>query len=106
LIDGASYGPEELKVIEQAFDDPWAAAIEGNFGDEEKTHASDWQRCGARPRTGRQGSKKLERTVDTPAILPQGSGRCNANKKLRNTSRSRPPGGAFSPYIQGHGREC
>ena len=33
LIDCASYGPEELKVIEQAFDDAWAA-IEGNFGDE------------------------------------------------------------------------
>jgi hypothetical protein len=33
LIDGASYGPEELKVIEQAFDDAWAA-IEGNFGDD------------------------------------------------------------------------
>ena len=32
LIDCASYGPEELKVIEQAFDDAWAA-IEGNFGD-------------------------------------------------------------------------
>jgi hypothetical protein len=46
LIDGASYGPEELKVIEQAFDDAWAA-IEGNFGDDpgtQKTHASDWQR--------------------------------------------------------------
>jgi hypothetical protein len=31
LIYCASYGPEELKVIEQAFDDAWAA-IEGNFG--------------------------------------------------------------------------
>jgi hypothetical protein len=33
LIDGASYGPDELKIIEQAFDDVWAA-IEGNFGDD------------------------------------------------------------------------
>jgi hypothetical protein len=36
LIDGASYGPEELKVIEQAFDDAWAV-IEGNFGDDPGT---------------------------------------------------------------------
>jgi hypothetical protein len=31
-----SYGPEALKVIEQAFDDAWAA-IEGNFGDDPGT---------------------------------------------------------------------
>lgn len=36
LIDCASYGPEELKVIEQAFDAAWAA-IEGNFGDAPRT---------------------------------------------------------------------
>jgi hypothetical protein len=33
LIDGASYGPAELKVIGQAFDDAWAT-IEGSFGDD------------------------------------------------------------------------
>jgi hypothetical protein len=43
LIDCASYGPEELKVIEQAFDDAWAA-IEGNFGTPPEPEASDWQR--------------------------------------------------------------
>lgn len=31
LIEGASYGPDELKLIEQAFDDAWAS-IAGNFG--------------------------------------------------------------------------
>jgi hypothetical protein len=36
LIDGACHGPDELKVIEQAFDDAWAA-IEGNFGDDPAT---------------------------------------------------------------------
>jgi hypothetical protein len=33
MIDGASYGPEELQIIGQAFDDAWAA-IEGNCGDD------------------------------------------------------------------------
>jgi hypothetical protein len=33
LIEGASYGPKELKIIGQAFDDAWRA-IEGNFGDD------------------------------------------------------------------------
>jgi hypothetical protein len=32
LIDGASYGPETLKVMGQAFDEAWHA-IAGNFGD-------------------------------------------------------------------------
>ena len=32
LIDGASYGPEALKVIGQAFDEAWRD-IAGNFGD-------------------------------------------------------------------------
>jgi hypothetical protein len=36
LIDGASYGPKELKVIGQAFDNAWAA-IEGNFGEDPGT---------------------------------------------------------------------
>jgi hypothetical protein len=31
LIDGASFGPEVLKAIAQAFDDAWAA-IESHFG--------------------------------------------------------------------------
>jgi hypothetical protein len=31
LIDGASYGPDALKVIGQAFDEAWLA-IAGNFG--------------------------------------------------------------------------
>jgi hypothetical protein len=35
----ASYGPEALKVIEQAFDDAWAA-IEGNFGDDPGTRGN------------------------------------------------------------------
>jgi hypothetical protein len=33
LIDGASFGPEALKVIWQAFDRAWAK-IEGNFGND------------------------------------------------------------------------
>jgi hypothetical protein len=31
LIDGASYGPEALKAMGQAFDEAWRS-IEGNFG--------------------------------------------------------------------------
>ena len=33
LIDGASYGPEALKVVCHAFDDAWNN-IAGNFGDD------------------------------------------------------------------------
>ena len=33
LIDGASYGPEALKAIGQAFDEAWVT-IAGNFGDD------------------------------------------------------------------------
>jgi hypothetical protein len=33
LIDGASYGPETLKAIGQAFDEAWAS-IAGNFGND------------------------------------------------------------------------
>ena len=33
LIDGASFGPEALKVISQAFDTAWLE-IAGNFGDD------------------------------------------------------------------------
>jgi hypothetical protein len=33
LIDGASFGPDALKVIGQAFDKAWAQ-IKGNFGDD------------------------------------------------------------------------
>ena len=33
LIDGASYGPEALRAIGQAFDDAWRA-IAGNFGND------------------------------------------------------------------------
>ena len=33
LIDGASFGPEALKVIGQAFENAWAE-IRGNFGDD------------------------------------------------------------------------
>jgi len=32
LINGASYGPDELKIIFQAFDDAWDS-IAANFGD-------------------------------------------------------------------------
>jgi hypothetical protein len=32
MIEGASYGPEALKVISQAFDDAWVD-IAANFGD-------------------------------------------------------------------------
>jgi len=31
LVDGASFGPEALKAISQAFDEAWAE-IAGNFG--------------------------------------------------------------------------
>jgi hypothetical protein len=33
LIDGASFGPDALKAIGQAFDEAWAQ-IAGNFGDD------------------------------------------------------------------------
>jgi len=33
MISGASYGPEALKVVGQAFDEAWFQ-IAGNFGDE------------------------------------------------------------------------
>ena len=33
LIDGASYGPDALKVITQAFDEAWSE-IAGNFGND------------------------------------------------------------------------
>jgi hypothetical protein len=33
LIDGASFGPEALKAISQAFDEAWRE-IAGNFGDD------------------------------------------------------------------------
>jgi hypothetical protein len=33
LIDGASFGPDTLKAIGQAFDQAWAQ-IAGNFGDD------------------------------------------------------------------------
>ena len=33
LIDGASYGPEALKAIRQAFDEAWLQ-IAGNFGND------------------------------------------------------------------------
>jgi hypothetical protein len=31
LIEGASYGPEALKIVSQAFDEAWTS-IAGNFG--------------------------------------------------------------------------
>jgi hypothetical protein len=34
LIDGASFGPDALKVIGQAYDEAWAR-IAGNFSDEQ-----------------------------------------------------------------------
>jgi hypothetical protein len=33
LIEGASYGPETLKIVCQAFDDAWSS-IAANFGDD------------------------------------------------------------------------
>ena len=36
LIDSASYGPDVLKIVYQAFDEAWSA-IEGNFGDDPAT---------------------------------------------------------------------
>ena len=33
LVDGASYGPEALKVLGQAFDQAWRS-IAGNFGED------------------------------------------------------------------------
>jgi hypothetical protein len=35
VIDGASYGPETLKAIGQAFDEAWSD-IAGNFGDDSR----------------------------------------------------------------------
>jgi hypothetical protein len=34
LIDGASFGPDALRVIGRAFDEAWAS-IAGNFSDEQ-----------------------------------------------------------------------
>jgi hypothetical protein len=34
LLDGASFGPDALKVIGRAFDEAWAS-IAGNFSDEQ-----------------------------------------------------------------------
>ena len=49
------------------------------------------------------GAKALDVTgasrVDTLGFGLQASGRSNANKKLRNASRSRPTDGAFSPLF-------
>jgi hypothetical protein len=36
LIEGASYGPDALKVVCQAFDEAWSS-IEGNFSDDPET---------------------------------------------------------------------
>jgi len=38
LIDGASFGPETLKAIGQAFDEAWAS-IEGNIGCDQQREA-------------------------------------------------------------------
>jgi hypothetical protein len=38
LIDGASFGPETLKVVGQAFDEAWTQ-IAGNFGNDVHTIA-------------------------------------------------------------------
>jgi hypothetical protein len=39
LIDSASFGPDTLKVIGQAFDEAWAS-IEGNIGCDQQREAS------------------------------------------------------------------
>ena len=36
LIEGASYGPEALKIVCQAFDEAWTS-IAGNFGNDPAT---------------------------------------------------------------------
>jgi hypothetical protein len=36
LIENASYGPDALKIVCQAFDEAWAD-ISGNFGDDPQT---------------------------------------------------------------------
>jgi hypothetical protein len=33
LLEGASYGPEALQIVCQAFDEVWAS-IQGNYGDD------------------------------------------------------------------------
>jgi hypothetical protein len=40
LIESASYGPEALKIICQAFDEAWAD-IAGNFGDDPQTRETE-----------------------------------------------------------------
>ena len=35
MVEGASYGPDTLKVMGQAFDEAWTH-IEGNFGHDSK----------------------------------------------------------------------
>jgi hypothetical protein len=62
LIDGASYGPEALKAMGQAFDEAWQT-IEGNFGNDpqdiEKARlrlARDW-RAVASEDTGCRGAE-------------------------------------------------
>ena len=39
LIDNASYGPEALKALSQAFEEAWAE-IEGNFGCDQSREAA------------------------------------------------------------------
>jgi hypothetical protein len=39
LIDHAAFGPDALKVIEQAFDEAWQE-IAGNFGDQQDIEAA------------------------------------------------------------------
>ena len=46
LIDDASFGPQSLKVIGQAFDDAWHD-IAGNFGSEPVIHAARLQLAAA-----------------------------------------------------------
>ena len=46
LIDDASFGPQSLKVIAQAFDDAWRD-IAGNFGSEPVIHAARLQLAAA-----------------------------------------------------------
>ena len=53
MMDGASYGPDVLKVIGQAFDEAWRD-IAGNFGDDPAEIEFGAAQIGHRPAVGCQ----------------------------------------------------
>ena len=69
LIDGASFGPEALKAIGQAFDKAWLE-IAGNFGDD--IEKSTIQAC-HRTSVGRQRRQPSRGSVETSRAPAHGA---------------------------------